>query len=111
MTPKEFVRNFYIEKNKSLNLYLSSGNETEVSHLISQLQLDTDKNEIIKQLVDSILTDTFYTVLLGLDGAASIGDEQHIYEIFDEDGNELSGGEIEAYAYEYFHGYTPESEI
>jgi hypothetical protein len=41
--------------------------------------------------------------LLGLDGEASIGDKQTMYKLFDEENNELTGGEIEVSAYEYFH--------
>ncbi|KWT68142.1 hypothetical protein APV28_3336 [Comamonas testosteroni] len=45
-----------------------------------------------------------YTLLLGLDGAASIGGEQQTYTLHDEDGNLISdGGELEAAAWEAFH--------
>ncbi|WP_181858425.1 hypothetical protein [Winogradskyella arenosi] len=47
------------------------------------------------------MTDVFYTILLGLDGCASIGGIQETYELKDENGNQLNG-EIEGYAYEYF---------
>ncbi len=55
-------------------------------------------------LVDVILTDTFYTLLLGLDGSASIGDSQEAYRILDEQGELVSDcGDLEAEAYEHFH--------
>lgn len=45
-----------------------------------------------------------WTILLGLDGEASIGGIQQSYKIVDESGCEISNcGEIEEYAYEYFH--------
>jgi hypothetical protein len=51
------------------------------------------------------LTDSFYTILLGLDGSASIGDSQESLKIYDENNNLISdGGNLEGYAYEYFHG-------
>ena len=53
-------------------------------------------------MLNSILRDTFYTILLGLDGCAAIGNYQQLYEIKDENGNLISG-EIDGYAYEYFH--------
>ena len=57
----------------------------------------------MKEIVDGILTDDFYTILLGLDGCANIGGLQVDYEIYDEDGNLLTGfGEIQAEAGEYF---------
>ena len=40
---------------------------------------------------------------MGLEGEAQIGERQESYKIEDENGNELTGGEIESYAWEYFH--------
>ena len=51
------------------------------------------------------MDDTLYSILLGLDGSASIGDSQESFKIFDEDNNLISeGGDLEGLAYEYFHG-------
>ena len=60
-----------------------------------------NQDEIMKKVLDSSFTDVFYTILLGLDGSASIGRIQEMYDLKDENGNQLSG-EIEGYAYEYF---------
>lgn len=103
MTPEEFVHNFYLEKKNYLQSSFSNNEESEVSKLISDLNLDTEKTERLRQIINGVLTDTFYTILLGLDGAASIGKNQEVYSISDEDGNQLSDGDIEEYAYEYFH--------
>lgn len=53
--------------------------------------------------MNGVLRDAFYTTLLGLDGEAQIGERQETFKIEDENGNELTGGEIESYAWEYFH--------
>ena len=46
-----------------------------------------------------------YTILLALDGAASLGNEmQQMFGLTDEDGNNLTEGKLEGHAYEYFHG-------
>jgi len=83
MTSDEFAKNFYIEK---LNFLKSCFEEQ------------------LKEVIDTLLTDVFYSVLLGLDGENSIGDTQQIYKIYDEEGNLISDcGELEASAYEYFH--------
>ena len=83
MTSDEFAKNFYIEKLK----FLKSCFE-----------------EQLKEVIDTLLTDVFYSILLGLDGEHSIGDTQHTYKIYDEEGNLISDcGELEASAYEYFH--------
>jgi len=102
MTTEEFVKAFYTEKQNFLKDYLSENSETEVGELIKSLNLTDQQNEIMKKVLDSSFTDIFYTILLGLDGCASIGGIQEMYELKDEDGNQLSG-EIEGYAYEYFH--------
>lgn len=103
MTPEEFVKNFYLERKSLVDLYLSSDNETDVSKLIADLQLDEQKTEKIRQILNGVLRDAFYTTLLGLDGEAQIGERQETFKIEDENGNELTGGEIESYAWEYFH--------
>ena len=103
MTPEEFVKNFYLERKSLVDLYLSSDNKTDVSKLIEDLQLDEEKSEKIRQILYGVLRDAFYTTLLGLDGEAQIGERQEIFKIEDENGNELTGGEIEGFAWEYFH--------
>ena len=58
----------------------------------------------LKEAIDSSLTDTYYTVLLALDGSTGIGGMQHTFQIFDEDKNLISEcGELESEAYEQFH--------
>ena len=66
------------------------------------MKLNEKQSVILKQVLNSTLRDTFYTILLDLDGCSTIGRNQHLYEIKDENGN-LINGEIEGYAYEYFH--------
>ena len=104
MTPKEFVEAFYKEKEDLLQMYLDKDRGTDVGKLVETLNLSADKKRILQRILNQTLTDGFYTVLLGLDGAASIGDRQEMYKLFDENGIELTGGEIEGYAWEYFHG-------
>lgn len=103
MTPEEFVKNFYLERKLLVDLYLSFDKETDVSKLIGDLQLDEQKTERLRQILNGVLRDVFYTTLLGLDGEAQIGERQETFKIEDENGNELTGGEIEGYAWEYFH--------
>lgn len=108
MTTKEFVKAFHSEKQDLLKAYLSNNSQSEVSLLINSLNLTKEQTETLKKVLNSSFTDIFYSILLGLDGCASIGGlEQQPFDIFDEDGNQLCGGkligEVEALAYEYFH--------
>lgn len=60
------------------------------------------KDDLYK-LIDSVMTDAYYTLLLGLDGAASLGGKQISYKIYDEKGTLLNKcGEIEEHAFTYF---------
>lgn len=102
MNTKEFVEAFYKEKQSLLTDYLSDNPKSEVGQLIKTLNLTDQQTEIMRRIMNGTLTDSFYTILLGLDGSASIGGIQELYELKDENGNQLNG-EIEGYAYEYFH--------
>lgn len=102
MTAKEFVENFKLEKDSLLKEFTNIESKTEVQKLIQSMKLNEEQAEILKEVLNSTLRDTFYTILLGLDGCSMIGESQQLYEIKDENGNLISG-EIEGYAYEYFH--------
>lgn len=102
MNTKDFVKAFYKEKQDLLTHYLSENPESEVGQLIKTLNLTDQQTEIMKRIMNGTLTDVFYTILLGLEGCASIGGIQELYQLYDENGNQLNGG-IEGYAYEYFH--------
>jgi len=107
MTAEEFVRGFYQEKAQLLQTYCATqaSGSSHVAQLLARLALTPQQAAYLPQVLDAALTDAFYTVLLGLDGAASIGLRQELYQLADEQGNELTGnGEIEAQAYDYFHG-------
>ena len=103
MTSDEFAKNFYLEK---LNFLKSCFEEqpkypSAVNVKIKEMALDSTQQEQLKEVIDTLLTDVFYTVLLGLDGESSIGDTQQTY---DQEGSLISDcGELEVSAYEYFH--------
>ena len=103
MTPEEFVKNFYIERQRLVDLYFDGQGQTDVSQMIQRLNLDDKKLGTMKEILMTTLRDAFYTTLLGIDGEAQIGDRQETYTLTDEQGNELTGGEIESFAWEYFH--------
>lgn len=54
------------------------------------------------ELLNLVLNENYYTLLLGLDGEAALGNVQNAYKLYDEDGNLLNEcGEIEEAAYRY----------
>ena len=101
MNAEEFVKAFHTEKKNFLNEYLADKTESEVGLMIKTLNLNNEQSEILKRILNSSFTDIFYTILLGLDGNASIGGIQQMYQLKDEKGNQISG-KIEGYAFEYF---------
>ena len=59
--------------------------------------------ETLHKLLDLVLTENWYRILLALVGSASLGGEQMTYEVRDEDGNILNEcGELEAAAWDMF---------
>ena len=103
MTPKEFALCFAREKDQMVKGYM--GNDgSEAATRIAALRLSPAKKRQLRKALDVVLTDAFYTVLLALDGAASIGGKQMAYSLRDEKGRELTGGELEAQAYECLQG-------
>ena len=90
MTPEEFIKGFYLERQQLFKRYFSGDSSTEVSSLIADLKLDERGEERLRQIIFTTLRDAYYAILLGLDGEASIGDRQEMYKIIDEEGNELS---------------------
>ena len=105
MNATEFVKNWKIEKESLLDIYTSRKEETSVSSMIEEMGLTSEQNELLNSVIDNVLTDVFYSLLLGLDGSARIGEIQHSFKLYDEDGNLISEcGDIEAEAWEQFHG-------
>lgn len=100
---EKFARNFYLERKAILDRAFGD---------IDKSNLDEKNKEEVKHLVSNLLTDTFYTILTGLDGCTEIGESgQETYKIYDEKETLISDcGELEAEAYEYFHGNKYEVE-
>lgn len=104
MTPAEFVRYWRMEKDGLLELFMSTTGETVVSQRIASMGLSEQQTIALREVLNLALTDTFYTLLLGLDGAASIGGVQQSYRVLDEDGGLICGdGRVEAEAYAQLH--------
>lgn len=106
VTPEEFARGIAEEKNNLVEAYFAPNGQSAVGRKILQLG---EHQQLLREILDGALTDMCYTILLGLDGASSLGSlEQQEFGLFDEDGNRLTGGELEAAAYEVFHGEEEE---
>ncbi len=113
MTAEEFVKNFYLEKQNILKSSFDTQSEFRslISTKIEELNLDKIETEKLKKIISNLLNDTLYTILLGLDGSATIGNSQETFKIYDEENNLISDcGDLESLAYEYFHENKLETE-
>lgn len=105
ITPNEFVEEFYQLKQSYVASVAHLG--PHASALLQKMNLSEAQQVLVAELLDTAITDVLYTVLLGLDGAAQIGNKQVNYTVLDEHGSRICGdGEVEAVAYELFHNRT-----
>ena len=88
---KELVRDF-----------TNPASGSAVAARIAALGLDHGQSLQLAALLDTVVRDTVYTLLLALDGAASLGSCQQQFTLTDEDGNVIE--DIEAAAWQCFHG-------
>lgn len=97
MSAEEFVKNCYKEKENMQKIYFDKEKETYVGEQINNIISKGVSTDEIKELIDSVMNETFYTVLLGLDGEASLGDTQMQYKLYDDKDNLIEGIENSAY--------------
>ena len=104
MRAKEFVEMCYEEKEIQLKEYMN-GNESLVAKLKNELALSNKQEKILYELLDTVLTDTYITLLYALDGTASLGNgKQENFKLYGEDGNLVfNSGELEVATYEAFY--------
>ena len=104
MKAKEFAEMCYAEKEIQLKEYMN-GNESLVAKLKNDLALSTEQEKILYKLVDTVLTDTYLTLLYALDGTASLGNGiQENFKLYGEDGELVfDSGELEMATYEAFY--------
>ncbi|HEX3147034.1 MAG TPA: hypothetical protein VHR66_03070 [Gemmataceae bacterium] len=103
MTRSEFVQLCKAEKESLIAQYMGPGSTTAVAAKIAVLRPTPEQLPLVREIIDGVLTDVFYTLLLALDGCASLGGRQINYRLMDEEGNLLTGsGEIEPAAFDAF---------
>ena len=105
MTPRDFVKEFYQFKQSYVASVAQSGSQANA--LFQKMKLSEAQQALGAELLETVITDVLYTVLLGLDGAAQIGIKQVNYTVLDECNNRICGdGEVEELAYELFQKRT-----
>lgn len=103
MTAEAFVKAVKEDKENTLAMYFSDDVETKVGNLIKDIIKCGASKEKVYELINQVLNENCYSLLLALDGEVSLGNTQIAYKLYDEDDNELTGsGEIESIAFELF---------
>ncbi|MFD1870928.1 hypothetical protein [Hymenobacter bucti] len=110
MTTEEFVQGLYREKQGLLQFYLERLPQADGAPATQYITLRNGQQLTVAELLDNVLTNAFYSTLLGLEGSASIGGTQIRYELRDPAGNSLNDGDLGGYAWQYFQndGNEPE---
>jgi hypothetical protein len=104
MNAEEFVASWRREKDNLLAQFTDPASESAAARLLHRLPLNQDQRQLLAQGLDAVLTDTFYTLLMGLDGAASIGGVQESFQLVTGSGSAVAApGELEASAWKHFH--------
>lgn len=67
-----------------LKIYFDNEKETEVGNQIKSIVSKGISNDEVKELIDSVMNEVFYAILLGLDGETSLRDVQMQYKVYGE---------------------------
>ncbi len=84
ITSEEFVEEFKLLKDDLIQGYFTVDSEISRISLLEKSGMNHEQIHLTKKIVSEVLTDALYTVLLGLDGSASIGCHQIMYKLLDE---------------------------
>jgi len=110
MTPRDFAQLWFDEKAFLVSAFLDESSQSAAAVAVSQLGLSPEQIQGLKTVLDLAIADTMYTLLLGLDGCASIAGRQEIYRLCTSSGEQLTGhGALEEAAWQVFHGTPKES--
>lgn len=105
MESKEFAQAVREERDSLLSSFANpSGGTVVAAHLLAAGLSPSQRREVLAAM-DAVLTDAFYTLLLALDGSASLGGKQQHFIVSDDSGDVIANGDgrLEAAAWEAFH--------
>jgi hypothetical protein len=102
MGPEDFAKACRAERDTLLKLYRDKSGETEVASQLSAANLTSDQQNRVIAVIDTVLTDAYYGLLLALDGSASLGGIQERFVLTDGHGNTIANGDgrLEAAAWD-----------
>jgi hypothetical protein len=104
MQPMDFAKAAKAERDALALSYGGTSAGSAVGALLADAQLTETQRQKVVAALDQAMTDAFYTMLLALDGAASLGGTQQSYRLIGENGSPISNGDgrLEAAAFAVF---------
>jgi hypothetical protein len=84
MATREFVKACKEERDALLALYVGRSSASAVSAHLDAAGLSPAQRAEVVAALDTALTDAFYTMLMGIAGAGSLGGSQQEYRLADE---------------------------
>lgn len=102
MNGAEFVGHWHALRLELGQTFMDTASGSEVAARIGALGLSPEQSGQLKGILDMVLRDTMYTLLLGLEGEAGLGPCQQRFTVLDEDGHAIEA--IEEEAWKCFHG-------
>lgn len=104
MGPIEFARACHEERNALLAAFTDPSGQTQVAINLAEAMLTPNQRQQVVAAMEAALTDTIYTLLLALDGSASLGGKQQTFAVYHGDGTVIANGDgrLEAAAWEVF---------
>lgn len=105
MGPKDFAAACREERDALFSDVTDLSRGTAVAAHLAAASLTVPQREQVFAALGVALTDTFYIILLALDGSASLGGNQCSFVVTDESGKTVANGDglLEAAAWDAFH--------
>lgn len=93
MGPKEFAEACREERDAMLAIYADARSGSEVGEHLRAANLTEIQRKHVLAALNGALTDILYNLLVALDGSASIGGQQQVFRLTDENGCEVASGD------------------
>lgn len=93
MSARDFATSCKLERDAMLAEYVDPRGSSAVTGHLNAAGLSSIQREHVVKALDLALTDAFYTMLMALDGAASLGGKQQTYRVVDGNGDTVACGD------------------
>lgn len=100
MQPQEFIDNVVASIESLVSLYAQGKNgPTYIGSELDKIGLTADQRAQVLGLIRLAVGEATHSIICGIEGTASLGNNQQMYRLLDAGGNELTG-QLDALLYE-----------